>query len=96
MKVILFDDFSRRLNLLPLTFTRPVAALRIGILTIAEKWEKYLELGVSYQTEPYLQEKFPFEYSDQNILINGSICPDEHLLEAVDNLLAGEALYSDT
>lgn len=96
MKVILFDDFSRRLNLLPLTFTRPVAALRIGILTIAEKWEKYLELGVSYQTELYLQEKFPIEYSDQNILINGSICPDEHLLEAVDNLLDGEALYSDT
>ncbi len=96
MRVILFDDFSRRLSLLPLTFTRPVAALRIGILTIAEKWEKYLGLEVSYQTELYLQEKFPVKYDDQNILINGSICPDEQLFEAIHSLSDGEALYSDT
>jgi hypothetical protein len=41
MAIILFDDNARN-TLLPLTYTRPVADLRIGILTIAEKWAKYL------------------------------------------------------
>ena len=46
MNVILFDDPIIRLNLLPFTFTRPVGAIRVGILTIAEKWEKWLNTAV--------------------------------------------------
>ncbi|HQX03888.1 MAG TPA: putative sugar nucleotidyl transferase, partial [Flavobacterium sp.] len=41
MNYILFDGPVRN-ALLPFTFTRPVADIRIGILTIREKWEKYL------------------------------------------------------
>lgn len=91
MGIILFDDAAQQ-TLLPLTFTRPVADLRIGILTIAEKWRKYLHQDASFITPKYLQEKFPLQVSKQNLLINGSACPDEALLEAVNKLQEGEVL----
>ena len=60
MHVLLFDDPAIRPHLLPFTFTRPVAALRCGILTIAEKWQRRLASPtVGYLTQPYLQAKFP-------------------------------------
>jgi UDP-N-acetylglucosamine diphosphorylase/glucosamine-1-phosphate N-acetyltransferase len=96
MAIILFDDNARN-TLLPLTYTRPVADLRIGILTIAEKWAKYLNSDFSFLTEAYLQAKFPLTIHDDNIFINGSVCPDEAVVEAVNNLKSGEALrYNNT
>lgn len=91
MTIILFDDSARE-SLLPLTFTRPVAALRVGILTIAEKWAEYLQGDIAYLTADYLQEKFRLSISSQNIFINGAVCPDDVLLEAVSGLREGEAL----
>jgi UDP-N-acetylglucosamine diphosphorylase/glucosamine-1-phosphate N-acetyltransferase len=91
MAIILFDD-NAYYTLLPLTYTRPVANLRIGILTIAEKWGHYLKSTFSYHTQPYLQGKFPLQLSAENLFINGSVCPDEHLLEAIDKLRTGQAL----
>ena len=58
MALILFDDYSWD-NLLPLTFTRPASELRIGILTIAEKWEHDLGIKSTPLTRDYLQGKFP-------------------------------------
>lgn len=92
MNVVLFDDPQIRLNLLPFTFTRPVAAIRVGILTIAEKWERRLKTSVSFKTEDYLQEKFPFRSTHDNLLINGALCPDDKLVEAIVNLDAGKFL----
>ncbi|HXH99342.1 MAG TPA: putative sugar nucleotidyl transferase [Sphingobacteriaceae bacterium] len=94
MTIILFDDNSRD-SLLPLTFTRPVAEIRIGILTIAEKWAYYLQRKPSYKTVEYLQEKFPLKTSEVNLYINGSICPDEAILEAIDELAEGQVLVSE-
>lgn len=94
MRIILFDDASRS-NLLPLTFTRPVAALRTGILTIAQKWERRLNASSSYLTEDYLQEKFPASFDSLNYLINGAVCPDEGLLASIDKLAEGDALFQD-
>ena len=91
MAIILFDDNAHQ-TLLPLTFTRPVADLRVGILTIAEKWGKYLELDFSYHTKPYLSAKFPLKIEDRNLFISGAFCPDEQLLEAIYKLQGGEAL----
>ncbi len=95
MSIILFDDQFRR-NLLPLTFTRPVSELRIGILTITKKWESYLKSEASFYTEGYLQEKYPIIIKDANWFINGSVCPDDDLIEAIDKLKEGEALFADT
>ena len=94
MEINLFDD-SAWLSLRPLTFTRPVADLRIGILTIAEKWAKYLDAtNFGYQTAPYLSTKYP-SISAQ-LSINGSICPDKQLIEAVFLLKDGECLIQDS
>jgi UDP-N-acetylglucosamine diphosphorylase/glucosamine-1-phosphate N-acetyltransferase len=91
MAIILFDDKAHQ-TLLPLTFTRPVADLRIGIMTIAEKWGKYLNSDYSYHTQPYLTSKFHIKVEADNLFINGAVCPDEQLLEAIDKLKTGQAL----
>ncbi len=94
MAIILFDGNAHQ-TLLPLTYTRPVADLRIGILTIAEKWGKYLKQDFSYHTQAYLSAKFPIKIEADNLFINGALCPDEQLLEAIDKLKTGEALNYD-
>lgn len=88
---ILFDDSAWE-NLLPLTFTRPVCEIRIGILTIREKWEKYLGTDFSFLTQDYLSEKYPFQTGAGNTYVNGSLMPDKPLVEAVKNLLPGDCL----
>lgn len=94
MNYILFDD-SNRENLLPLTFTRPIAEIRVGILTIKEKWEHYLNCKVSFLAEEYLSDKFPMAKAKENILIAGSICPNPALVEAICSLKPGETLISE-
>ena len=91
MNYILFDDASRE-NLLPLTFTRPVGDLRTGILTIREKWEKYLNAKTSSLTEGYLSKKYPLIKEKNNILINGSVCPNKELIKEINNLKSNQAL----
>ncbi len=92
MNVILFDDPTIRVNLLPFTFTRPVAAIRCGILTIAEKWEHRLKCTVSFCMTEYLQTKFPIATTDDNVWINGAVCPDEKLCKEITKLAPGEGL----
>jgi UDP-N-acetylglucosamine diphosphorylase/glucosamine-1-phosphate N-acetyltransferase len=87
---ILFDDHWN--DLLPLTFTRPVAELRIGILTIREKWEKYLGAQVSWMTEGFLKEKFQLKIEEDNIFINGSILPDNKIFQSIQSLKPGQSL----
>lgn len=91
--ITLFDGDAGT-TLLPLTFTRPVATLRVGILTIAQKWEKWLGAGYSYQTQPHLQEKFPEAQDVDSTFISGSVCPDAELAEAVWQLENEEALVA--
>ncbi len=92
MNIILFDSPSIRKSLLPLTFTRPVAACRVGILTIAEKWSKRFGSTVSFLTESYLSTKFPLQQEEQNLFINGALCPDEKLMTAFEKLTPGKGL----
>ncbi len=95
MNFIFFDDKSND-QLLPLTFTRPTAEIRIGILTIKEKWEKVLASSVSYVAKEYLNQKFQLVLSENedNVFINGSICPTPEILEALLLLKKGEALMN--
>src|SRR5688572_18427716 len=92
MNLVLFDDPSIRINLLPFTFTRPIGKIRVGILTLAEKWEKRLNTTASFLTEPYLQKKFPLNPSHDNLFINACWCPDDKALESVRSLKQGETL----
>lgn len=95
MNIILFDEPQIRVNLLPLALTRPVAEMRVGILTIAEKWERHLQAKPSYATADYLSKKFPKKTNSDNLWINGAICPDTTLVEAIKKLNSGEAIIKD-
>ena len=92
MNYILFDGAVRN-QLLPFTFTRPVADIRIGILTIREKWEKFLGSTTTTVTEDYLSDKFPMVELEQNVLINASFCPSENLVLLVKNLQENQAIF---
>ncbi|WP_428654775.1 putative sugar nucleotidyl transferase [Runella sp.] len=91
---ILYDDAAIRPHLLPFTFTRPVSEIRCGILTLTEKWAHFLKTKPSFLTEPYLQYKFPFVATNDNIFLNGAICATAAIVEAVHQLAQGEALVA--
>ena len=93
MNLILFD--SEISLLLPLTYTRPTADLRVGILTVKEKWEKLLNLEGSFLTQDYLQDKFPCVYTEDNIYINGRWLPDPSSLDLIKNLAKGDTLVAN-
>jgi UDP-N-acetylglucosamine diphosphorylase/glucosamine-1-phosphate N-acetyltransferase len=82
---VLFDDFSRG-DLLPFTYTRPVSEIRIGILTIREKWEKHLNSKLSYLTEDYLSVKFPVHKASVQFFLNGKVCPNAYLVQQINTL----------
>ena len=92
MNYILFDGTVRN-ALLPFTFTRPVADIRIGILTIREKWENYLGSTTTTVTEEYLQDKFPMVEMEENVMINASFLPNSVLSEMVSNLEVNQAIF---
>ena len=85
MNYILFDDFAWQ-NLLPLTFTKPVSEIRIGILTITEKWKSLLSGNFSYQTQGFLSEKYSSKFTSDTIFINGKICPTNELIKVINSL----------
>lgn len=93
MEIILFDDESRQ-SLLPLTHTRPVSEIRIGILRIREKWELYFQGNYSFLTEPFLSKKFQFLPGKENVFINGSILPTSSLVLEIQKLKSGEKLIN--
>jgi len=93
MMINLFDDGAWE-SLRPLSFTRPVADLRVGILTIAEKWEKHLNAKAGFLTIAYLSEKYKLAKTAE-WFINGSICPDEKLIDSIMALNVGECLKAN-
>lgn len=92
MNYALFDGKVRK-ALLPFTFTRPVAEIRIGILTIREKWEHYLQSVTGTLTEPYLSEKYPLNSTGETIFIDASFLPTSHLAEIVSGLRKNQAVF---
>ncbi len=97
--IIVFDDPVVHGNLLPLSFTRPVGALRCGIDTIAEKWQRLIGGMLRYKpSESYLEPIFgasPEELSSPAALyVAGHVIPDAALAAAVAALKEGEALYA--
>lgn len=92
MNYILFDGPARN-SLLPFTFTRPVADILVGIMTIRQKWEMRLGSTTTTLTEEYLSEKFPMVELEENIMINASFLPSSTLAEMVSNLKSNQAIF---
>lgn len=90
--IILCDDPQVRTNLLPLTFTRPISHLQVGILSIAEAWQKHIPGNYSYNTEPYLSSLFPLHTESTNLFIEANILPTLELANKICTLRPGEQL----
>lgn len=91
MNIVLFETDQRNC-LLPLCYTRPVALLRTGILTIQEKWALRLPGTYSFKTEEYLREKYPLSVSTENLLLSSHICPTDELVGQAAALALGEGI----
>ena len=94
MNIILFDDVKRS-DLLPLCYTRPCADLRVGILTIADKWQHHTSSEVSFLTQDYLSQKHPHTYTSDNYYINGRLLPNPELIQAIKKLEINEELIDN-
>lgn len=91
--IILFDDESRE-PMLPLSYTRPVAEFRTGILTTRERWEHLLGGRASYITTDYLAGLYPIHVEADNLVINGAVLPNHRLVRMVELLAPNEALMT--
>jgi UDP-N-acetylglucosamine diphosphorylase/glucosamine-1-phosphate N-acetyltransferase len=89
--IILFDSDAHKL-LLPLTATRPMGELRLGILTLREKWERIFNASISYITQEYLQEKYPIRIEDDNLIINAGLLPEPAICDRIRGLRTNQAL----
>lgn len=95
--LILFDSPEIHLSLRPITLTRPVSEIRIGIQTIREKWTYFFpELTLSLLTEPYLTAKYPIKVDDttEKLYVSSAVCPTAELVEEIKNLGFDEGLYA--
>jgi len=91
--IIFFDDEDRS-TLLPLTYLRPMAEIRIGIMTVREKWCSYLKRALySFQTEHYIQDLYPKTQFKSKVFIKGNLLPNADLISAIQSLAEGQALY---
>ncbi len=97
MNILFAESSDAHLQLLPLTYTRPIANLRVGILTIDEKWAKQLAIeSFGYATQEYLQAKFPFtEANDETLWIVGGILPNPQLIGQIQKLSSGKAITKE-
>lgn len=96
--IIIFDQPGTQYDLLPLTFTRPVSLIRVGITTIFEKWQRYFPVArFSHFTTEYLSPKFPaFEDEDcDNLIIAGHIIPNDEIVELIKGLQHSECIMGE-
>jgi UDP-N-acetylglucosamine diphosphorylase/glucosamine-1-phosphate N-acetyltransferase len=90
--IILFDTDIRE-SLLPFTYTRPVCDIRLGILTITEKWRQLeKEAEISFITPEHLEPLYPISINDDNYLINGGLLPTQENAKEIRSLDSGEAV----
>lgn len=94
MNIILADNLETRMELLPLTFTRPAGDLRCGILTIQEKWQKLSGEQVSLLGDDYLRAKYKPVLAGDNFVVDSTVLPTPELLAALAKLDKGESLIS--
>ncbi len=95
MRITLFDPPFTREDLLPLTFTRPCSEIRVGILTIREKWESYVGNIQSWYTEEYLSRKYPFQEMESTVFVNGTVLPSGEILGLLETLDQNQALVRE-
>lgn len=96
MNQLVLSDAQYWEDFLPLTYTRPVAKMRVGILTFQERWEKLLNINsTTYITEEFLQEKYPYPNKEECLFLVPNFLPTESVIEQIKKLELGEGLVFD-
>lgn len=97
VRIYLFETQNIHENLLPLSFTRPVADFRIGILTIREKWEKEIAGEFDYIPVDYLKGRFQVSQPEKEVclFIRGNLLPEKNIIEKIKCLTPGQALLKE-
>lgn len=93
MQLVLFED-NHRSRFLPLTYTRPVGDLRMGMMTMAERYAKLFNAPVAHHTQLYLERLFPRPNAEVQLHINARLFPTESILQALRSLQPGDTLKS--
>ncbi|MCL6524701.1 MAG: glucose-1-phosphate thymidylyltransferase [Thermoflavifilum sp.] len=102
MNVVLFDFPQIRLALYPLSLTRSIADLRIGVMTIAEKWRHELhrffpDSHFQICTAPYLQPLYgDISFAEDTLWIASHLLPNGALVETVAQLQFQEMITHHT
>jgi len=83
---ILLSDNGLHLRFAPLSLTRPIGNLRIGILTNDERWKQFVpDAEIFFETESYLQNKF--QGTDKwDVKINANVIPNQELVSQIQSL----------
>ena len=81
MKIIL-ADFEAHLRFAPLSLTRPIGDIRVGLFTNLERWSILLpDDHIGFQSESYLRDEFE-ELNDGKI-VNACIIPNEDFVASI-------------
>src|ERR1041385_4775196 len=95
-KIIFTEEFCQPENLHPFTLTRQIQDIRIGILTIREKWEKWLGYPSFDKWEDDYKDLDRSIRIDKNIsndvflMIHGNVLPTAKMVRAISKLKNGE------
>ena len=93
MKILLHDN-GLHLRLAPLTLTRPVGDVRMGILTNVERWKLVEpEAEIFFETESYLNAKYPTA-TDADLVVNAALIPNDEVIAAILALSENEELVA--
>jgi UDP-N-acetylglucosamine diphosphorylase/glucosamine-1-phosphate N-acetyltransferase len=91
MQLVLFEDHLRS-RFLPLAYTRPVGDLRMGMMTMAERYAKIFNAPVAHHTQVSLESLFPPATAQIQLHINARLFPTASLVAALRALQPGEVL----
>jgi UDP-N-acetylglucosamine diphosphorylase/glucosamine-1-phosphate N-acetyltransferase len=92
---LLLSDNGLHLKFAPLTLTRPLGELRMGMFTLAERWAFLLDMNevVLFQTEnPFIKNQRNSDASNSDLIVNAAVIPSHELAEEVKILASDEIL----
>lgn len=99
-KIIFTEEYCKPDNLHPFTYTRHIQDIRIGILTIREKWEQYLKiLSLNKWEDHYLDNSTSVKIDksigkDEYLLVHANVLPTKPIISKIKKLQHGEFLTS--
>ncbi len=97
-KIIFTEEYCKPANLHPFTYTRHIQDIRIGILTIREKWERYLKTSSANKWQGhYLDDELSVKIEKniskaEYLLVHANVLPTKSIINKIKKLKNGEFL----